>query len=118
MGIGREPWVPERRDELRLSWRVVAERLLEPWLSSRWRAYWDETVRRASMAAGVGVVDAVAIAGLVWIRLLRSILLGKYGSIVLFVLKLYLGVKDEGGFRREDTSMINTGGGRSKSYAA
>ena len=64
------------------------------------------------------VVDDALDVGLQWTRLFRSILLGKYGSIVLFVLELYLGVKDEGGFRREDTSMINTGGGRSKSYAA
>ena len=50
------------------------------------------------MAAGVGVVGAVAFAGgngMALIPLFRSILLGKYGNIVSFILKLYLGVKDK-----------------------
>ena len=43
------------------------------------------------MAAGVGVVDAVARGvGLVQIRLLRSILLGKYEGIVSYILQLCL----------------------------
>ena len=78
----------------------------------------EEGLALVEVEPGSSSGDAVAVAGLVWIRLLRSILLGKYGSIVLFVLELYLGVKDEGGFRREEANMIVTGGGRSKSYAA
>jgi len=47
------------------------------------------------MVAGVaGVADVVAgSAGLVWIMLFRSILLGKYGSMIV-----YFGWEDEEGF--------------------
>ena len=73
MGIGREPW-------------VLVERLLVPCLPGCWWAYWDETVRRASMVAYVRVGGFVAgSVGLVLFRLFRSILLGKYGSIVLCI---------------------------------
>lgn len=56
----------------------------------------EERVRRASIVAGVAGVVGFVVAfllagsdGLVWIRLFRSILLGKYGSIALFVLCLF-----------------------------
>ena len=70
------------------SGEMAADRSIDLWPSARWRAFLDETVRRASMAAGVDVIDAVAgSVGLALARLLRSILLGKYGSIVF----VYLG---------------------------
>lgn len=75
----------------------MEEPLRLPLPSARWRTLLDERVRRASMVAdGAGAVVVVVPVfraggddGLVWIRLLRSILLGKYGSIALFVLCLF-----------------------------